>query len=639
MRIRLQRLDQVWLVATDQPHSVKPDGRYSNSTTENFEYIKERCAKYKASLRLFILDGVSDISSEHDARAFHDLLLRVVAFARQQTYRGKLYLSLACGRKTMSADMHDAAYCFGCDQLLHILGDNPQSAQPLLMGTVSRNEAIKPALCVFEEGEVIRSVPQTDYLEHIEHQKQQAQHFFTTYYLNEQETRANFHVLYTLPPSKIKQLKAEKIGVDPQRQDMELEWLRKLPKSDLHCHLGGVLNPKEIVDVAIGLDDVVKIFAELNPNYAAWLNTIDSSAIDVFVKPEWKELIRERAEKFNVPKCCVAAPILRQFKGKEDELIKLWYGENTETMFFKVGIKKYEQLGDLQGSTLLNHPKSLELTMNLLLNRCIDENVKYLEIRCSPFNYAREGFSVDDVVWFICCMMDSVSDKIETSLIFIISRHRGDSTAEYVNLVKRLKKNQWFNKFFRGFDLAGNESIKTPEELRDSFMDIMKECYNITIHAGETEEVESIWQAVYHLNAERIGHGLHLLKNEELLTKFLERGIAVEMCPSSNYQIVGFRDNYFAKETAHLPEYPLKAYLDKELKVSVNTDDPGISLTDMAHELHKAARMTPCGLSKWDILQLVCNGFRSAFYPYEQKKQLLRKVETQLGDLIKKDRL
>ena len=170
-------------------------------------------------------------------------------------------------------------------------------------------------------------------------------------------------------------------------------------------------------------------------------------------------------------------------------------------------------------------------------------------------------------------------------------------------------------------------------------MDFMKECYNITIHAGETEEVESIWQAVYHLNAERVGHGLKLLNNEDLLTKFLERGIAVEMCPSSNFQIVGFRDNYFPKETMHLPEYPLKAYLDKELKVSVNTDDPGISLTDMTHELHKAARMTQGGLSKWDILQLICNGFRSAFYPYERKKLLIRKAEQELAKLIKEEKL
>ena len=640
MRKEVESVDEVWLVATDQKHIDISDTKKILSVQESYDYICRNCTKYGVSLRIFVLAGIADIANETDARDFHDLLLRVVAYGRQQKGNGKLYLSLACGRKTMSTDMQDAAFVFGCDNLLHVLGDNKDSAQPILMGSVAQNEAIKPQNVDFDNKKFLRCAPSTDFISDIERQKQQSQHFFTTYYLNEKETRSNFHVLYTLPPSKIEKLKEERIGMNSSLQETELEWLKRLPKSDLHCHLGGVLNPKEIVEVANCLGDVVKEYAEQNSNYAAWLNTIDYSMALGKITPKWKDYVKAISERHSVPKCCVASPILQQFKDKEDELTKRWYGDAVETGFCKVGIEEYERLGDLQGSSLLDHPDSLELTMNLLLNRCVNENVKYLEIRCSPFNYARKDFSVDDVVRLICRMMDSVSNKIDTSLIFIISRHRGDSTSDdYVDLVKRLKNNQWFNKFFRGFDLAGNESIKTPEELRNSFMDIMKECYNITIHAGETEEVESIWQAVYHLNAERIGHGLKLLNNEDLLNKLLERGIAVEMCPSSNFQIVGFRDNYFPKETANLPEYPLKAYLDRELKVSVNTDDPGISLTDVTHELHKAARMTQGGLSKWDILQLVCNGFRSAFYPYELKKKLIHEVESKIGELIKNDKL
>ncbi|QSH91792.1 hypothetical protein C5N99_03980 [Treponema medium] len=32
--------------------------------------------------------------------------------------------------------------------------------------------------------------------------------------------------------------------------------------------------------------------------------------------------------------------------------------------------------------------------------------------------------------------------------------------------------------------------------------------------------MESIWQAVYHLTADRIGHGLRLLDKEELIDRF-----------------------------------------------------------------------------------------------------------------------
>jgi hypothetical protein len=67
----------------------------------------------------------------------------------------------------------------------------------------------------------------------------------------------------------------------------------------------------------------------------------------------------------------------------------------------------------------------------------------------------------------------------------------------------------------------------------------------------------------------------------------------------------------------------LKRYLDKNLRVSVNTDDPGISRTCMTNELLKAGRLTHDGLSLWDIFSLLYNGFDTAFLPFEQKNELL----------------
>lgn len=47
----------------------------------------------------------------------------------------------------------------------------------------------------------------------------------------------------------------------------------------------------------------------------------------------------------------------------------------------------------------------------------------------------------------------------------------------------------------------------------------MKECVKFTIHAGENQPVENIWEAVYELNADRIGHGLTLIDKPELMKK------------------------------------------------------------------------------------------------------------------------
>lgn len=626
-------VDEVWLVATD-----KERGGNFASTIEDYEALVADAEKYDVKYRLFLLDGIKDIVNVAGARAYHDLALRVVSFAHQKKGDGKVFISLACGRKTMSTDIQDAAYCFGCDILLHILGDSNTPILPIMLGSVLNNEAIK--LKTSFPDEPVVSVKATELaLADIERQKSQSQHFYTTYYLNN-EDRSNFHILYTLPPSKIENLRNDYIGIAPEKMEQELEYIKRLPKTELHCHLGGCLSPKEMIEVAeCYLYDIEQTRKE-NPQYAEWLDTIVS--IDCYAeKPrQWKEWSYGEAKRLNVHRGLIVAPFLLKFKGNDDVLYNLIYnGYTDESSFQQIGITPYEQLGDLQGSALLCNEKALRKTVQILFQNCIAENVKYIEVRCSPLNYQYGRFTPNKVLRAILEEMEKET-SVKSSLILIASRHgEKEKIQESFDLVKEFRNNNLFKKYFRGFDLAGNERAAAARDMRDNFLNAMRDCQNITIHAGETDSVESIWEAVYYLNAERIGHGLTLIDNTDLMDKFLERSIGIEMCPSSNFQIVGFRDNYLPDETFSLNDYPLKQYLDKELKVSINTDDPGISLTNITNEYLKAARMSEGGLSKWQILQLICNGFRTAFYPYQQKKEMIHEAEQCLSELINKNLL
>lgn len=624
-----KEIDEVWLIATDKVHSDR-----SNSVYEDFVALQHKANLYGVKYRLFLLQGIQDIINGDDARAYHDLALRVVCHAHEKKQQGRVFISLACGRKTMSADLQDAAYCFGCDALFHVLGDKTVDALPLGLGPVARNEALRLETC-FLDDEITKVSPQTDFLEEVEEQKRRAQYFFTTYYM-EQDDRSNFHVLYTLPPSKIEKLKKEKFGVDPEKMQEELDYLRRLPKTDLHCHLGGVLNPSELIEVASTYSLEIENLKKSNVRYAIWLEELKKPLGALPVK-QWA---RNLKNEMNVPIGFVVAPFILLYKDFPEELKSFIYGKRVnELQFHSIGITPYEALGDLQGSALLGYEPALRKTVQILLRNCKKENVKYLEVRCSPANYADGDFSVDKVLLAIMEELEACQE-IESSVLIIVSRHGAFSKIEQsLSLIQQMRGNILFEKYFRGFDLAGAEDALQAKDLRGPFLRVMEDCYNITIHAGETMPNESIWQAVYHLNAERIGHGLTLRENPDLMCKFLERSIGIEMCPSSNYQIVGFRDNYYLSETAHLKTYPLAEYMTRELKVSINTDDPGISLTNQTQELLKAARLTEGGLSKWEIFQLLCNGFRQAFYPYEKKKKLIFKAESCLAEMIKNNQL
>ena len=157
----------------------------------------------------------------------------------------------------------------------------------------------------------------------------------------------------------------------------------------------------------------------------------------------------------------------------------------------------------------------------------------------------------------------------------------------------------------------------------------------ITIHAGEGESADNIWQAAYHLHADRIGHGLSLADNPSLAMRFRDRGICLELCPTSNLEVVGFHDPAQASATTGLPKYPLRQFLDAGLPFTLCTDNPGISRTTLADEYLAAARMSANQISLWEALALIKQGFTHAFLSAGARETLLKAADRQiLGALL-----
>ncbi len=83
-------------------------------------------------------------------------------------------------------------------------------------------------------------------------------------------------------------------------------------------------------------------------------------------------------------------------------------------------------------------------------------------------------------------------------------------------------------------------------------------------------------------HAERIGHGIDIASETDpagLMDEMAANGVAVEVCLSSNTQILGVAG------TAH----PLAQYLAHGVPVALATDDQGVSRSSMAGEYMRAA--------------------------------------------------
>lgn len=202
-------------------------------------------------------------------------------------------------------------------------------------------------------------------------------------------------------------------------------------------------------------------------------------------------------------------------------------------------------------------------------------SVKYAEIRYAPqllvskitvdncksvINAVNKGFErgmatyKGIIVKSIICLMRGLSLKDNTTTYETVCIFKDDP-----NVV--------------AIDLAGDEYNFSGEELKDLFIDAKKHGFHITMHAGENCSPESIKMAI-DFGAERIGHGLSLWQDKELMSQIRDRQICIESCPISNFQ-TGAILRY---------DYKIKSFLDFGIHVCVNTDNLTVSNTNLDKE-------------------------------------------------------
>jgi aminodeoxyfutalosine deaminase len=101
-------------------------------------------------------------------------------------------------------------------------------------------------------------------------------------------------------------------------------------------------------------------------------------------------------------------------------------------------------------------------------------------------------------------------------------------------------------------------------------------------HAGETTGPETIWDAVRELGAERIGHGISAARDPALMAHLAERGIVLEVCPTSNVR---------TRAVPTIEEHPLPALVAAGVPVTINSDDPPMFGTTLDSEYAVAERL------------------------------------------------
>ncbi|MEN3345428.1 MAG: adenosine deaminase [Arthrobacter sp.] len=378
--------------------------------------------------------------------------------------------------------------------------------------------------------------------------------------------------------------------------------LKGLPKVSLHDHLDGGLRPATIIELAESVG-----------------HTLPST--DPVALAEW---FRESAD---------SGSLVRYLETFEHTVAVM----QTKEGLFRVAKEFVEDLAD--------------------------DGVVYGEVRWAPEQHLQQGLSLDEVVEAVQAGLEAGVDvvaesgrDIQVGQLITAMRH-ADRGQEIAELAVRHRY-----KGAVGFDIAGAEDGFLPSRFKDAFTYLAEHHFPATIHAGEAAGLESIQSALVDGRALRLGHGVRIAEDiavefeeddnagtgtatfvdpdddgevsdniglvtlGELASWVRDRGIALEICPSSNLQtgaIAGFGEG--------IGSHPLDMLYQLGFNVTINTDNrlmSGVTLTD---EFELLVETFDYDLD--DLLELTLNAAEAAFLPLEEKEALVEYINEAYSDL------
>jgi len=167
-----------------------------------------------------------------------------------------------------------------------------------------------------------------------------------------------------------------------------------------------------------------------------------------------------------------------------------------------------------------------------------------------------------------------------------------------------------------GFGLGGPEIGVPRPQFQPHFDAARAAGLHSVPHAGETTGPETIWHALDLLGAERIGHGTSAAQDSALLAHLAERGIPLEVCPSSNVA---------TRAVPVLEEHPIRAFRDAGVVITVNSDDPPMFGTTLNHEYEVAASLLD--LDEGGLADLARTAVRASFAEDGVKARILAEID------------
>jgi adenosine deaminase len=255
--------------------------------------------------------------------------------------------------------------------------------------------------------------------------------------------------------------------------------------------------------------------------------------------------------------------------------------------------------------------------------RGADAGVRYVDLIWNPTHWPVWR---DRLAEFVDALDAGFRDAAADGLPAVgvcVSLKRTQSASEALDLVERV--NAMRHPRVVALSIDGNEATagSTGPRFAAAFSRARAAGLHCCAHAGESSGPEGVLDAIEHLGAERIDHGVRAVEDPALVRRLATLGVPLDVCPTSNVRL---------GVAPSLAEHPIDALRRAGVRVSLNTDDPVLFGSTVDGEYR--ACVEAFGWTRADAGAVARTSIDSCFADAGLRQDLVRDLEAYLSSPV-----
>ena len=267
-----------------------------------------------------------------------------------------------------------------------------------------------------------------------------------------------------------------------------------------------------------------------------------------------------------------------------------------------------------KGFRLMQSEAALRAVVEDVFEQLVDDGVVYAELRFAPLLHLEQGLTAGRVVAVVEWAAEELTQAtgVEAGLILCTLRHF--STEQSMQTARLVDQ-------FRGsrvvaLDIAGDEAGFPLDAHVGAYRFARERGHYRTAHAGEACRAASVWDTLRLLDPQRIGHGVRSIEDARLVEHLKRERIHLEVCPSSNVQIV--------PEIACWEDHPIDQLYRAGVSLNLNTDTRMLNPVTLTGEYEGVQRVF--GWKAEDLLKTNLMGIEASFASDAVKERVKKRV-------------